>query len=74
MPTPFGVVWSGVAPDHPETKVKKVFQFFASSRFCNNYNWITSTLCINIKAIWKVHKTAINLCLQTNKLWIMLEI
>nr|POE84742.1 nadph:adrenodoxin oxidoreductase, mitochondrial [Quercus suber] len=23
MPTPFGLVWSGVAPDHPETKVAR---------------------------------------------------
>lgn len=29
LPTPFGLVRSGVAPDHPETKVKlKYFNFF----------------------------------------------
>jgi adrenodoxin-NADP+ reductase len=38
LPTPFGLVRSGVAPDHPETKVT-VFQFYASSRFYDNYNF-----------------------------------
>lgn len=27
LPTPFGLVRSGVAPDHPETKVKPLYEF-----------------------------------------------
>jgi adrenodoxin-NADP+ reductase len=35
LPTPFGLVRSGVAPDHPDTKVIFFFMFHSLYNFSN---------------------------------------
>ena len=37
LPTPFGLVRSGVAPDHPETKVSIPFRYLTVKLKCSKF-------------------------------------